>query len=201
MLNVIIALMPAFIVSVLAFGKGVLIVTAISVLSCVLFEWLIAKFLLKQQPTITDLSAVLTGLLLAFNLPSNLPFWMVIIGALVAIGVGKMTFGGLGQNPFNPALVGRVFLLISFPADMTVWPVPQGWSTAYIDATTAATPLATMKQALQEGNQELLSQLPSYWDMFRGAIGGSFGEVSAIALLIGGIYLLLSRTKIRRAHV
>lgn len=194
MLNVIIALMPAFIVSVLAFGKGVLIVTAISVLSCVLFEWLIAKFLLKQQPTITDLSAVLTGLLLAFNLPSNLPFWMVIIGALVAIGVGKMTFGGLGQNPFNPALVGRVFLLISFPADMTVWPVPQGWSTAYIDATTAATPLATMKQALQEGNQELLSQLPSYWDMFRGAIGGSFGEVSAIALLIGGIYLLLTRT-------
>ncbi len=196
MLNVIIALVPAFVVSLVAFGWGALVVTATSVVACVLFEWLIAKFILKQQPTIGDCSAILTGLLLAFNLPSNLPLWIVVIGALVAIGVGKMTFGGLGQNPFNPALVGRVFLLISFPVQMTTWPRPLGFHSAmpFVDAETGATPLAIMKNAIKAGDSSLLSELPDLWQMAAGMIGGSFGEISAIALLIGGIYLLCTKT-------
>lgn len=196
MLNVIIALVPAYVVSIVAFGWGALMVSATSVVACVLFEWLIAKFILKQQPTIGDCSAILTGLLLALNLPSNLPLWIVIIGALVAIGVGKMTFGGLGQNPFNPALVGRVFLLISFPVQMTTWPRPLGFHSAmpFVDAETGATPLAIMKNAIKAGDSSLLNQLPDLWDLAAGYVGGSFGEVSAIALLIGGVYLLCTKT-------
>ncbi len=196
MLNVIIALVPAYVVSIVAFGWGALMVSATSVAACVLFEWLIAKFILKQQPTIGDCSAIVTGLLLALNLPSNLPLWIVIIGALVAIGVGKMTFGGLGQNPFNPALVGRVFLLISFPVQMTTWPRPLGFHSAmpFVDAETGATPLAIMKEAVKAGDSSLLDQLPSLWNMAAGYVGGSFGEISAIALLIGGIYLLCTKT-------
>ena len=194
MLNVIIALMPAFIVAMIAFGWGALITTAVSVLSCVLFEWLITKFLMKQNSHIGDLSAVLTGLLLAFNLPCNLPLWIVVIGALVAIGVGKMSFGGLGQNPFNPALVGRVFLLISFPVQMTTWPRPLGFNGSYLDAETAATPLATLKDAIKTGDNSLFESLPTMWDSFSGMIGGSLGEVSALALLIGFIYLLATKT-------
>lgn len=193
MLLVIAALMPAYIVSVIEFGWGALITTAISVAACVAFEWLIAKFILKQKPTICDCSAILTGLLLAFNLPSNLPWWIVIIGALVAIGVGKMTFGGLGQNPFNPALVGRVFLLISFPVQMTTWPRPLGFSGSYVDAATGATPLALLKQAIKGGDGSVVSQLPDLWDTFVGAMGGSLGEVCALALLVGGIFLICTR--------
>ena len=198
MLLVIIALLPAYAVSVWQFGWGALITTAISVAACVLFEWLIAKYLLKQKNTIGDLSAVLTGLLLAFNLPSNLPWWIVIIGALVAIGVAKMSFGGLGQNLFNPALVGRVFLLISFPAQMTTWPVPQGFATSYVDATTGATPLAAIKTLLDQGAaenkvSEALQALPKVWDMLIGWMGGSLGEVSALLLLAGGVFLIITR--------
>ena len=193
MLLVIAALMPAYVVSVVAFGWGALITTAISVAACVLFEWLIAKFLLKQKPTIYDCSAVLTGLLLAFNLPSNLPWWIVVIGALVAIGIAKMTFGGLGQNLFNPALVGRVFLLIAFPVQMTTWPRPLGFHTSYVDAETGATPLALMKQIVKGGDNSVINQLPDLWDMFAGWIGGSLGEVCALALLIGGIFLIIMR--------
>lgn len=193
MLLVIAALMPAYVISVMAFGWGALITTAISVAACVLFEWLIAKFLLKQKPTICDCSAVLTGLLLAFNLPSNLPWWIVVIGALVAIGVAKMTFGGLGQNLFNPALVGRVFLLIAFPVQMTTWPCPMGFHTSYVDAETGATPLALMKQIVKGGDNSVINQLPELWDMFAGWIGGSLGEVCALALLIGGIFLIIMR--------
>lgn len=192
MLLVIAALMPAYVISVAAFGWGALITTAISVAACVLFEWLIAKFLLKQKPTICDCSAILTGLLLAFNLPSNLPWWIVVIGALVAIGVAKMTFGGLGQNLFNPALVGRVFLLIAFPVQMTTWPRPMGFHTSYVDAETGATPLALMKQIVK-GDNSVINQLPELWDMFAGWIGGSLGEVCALALLIGGIFLIIMR--------
>lgn len=192
MLLVIAALMPAYAVSVAAFGWGAIITAAISIVACVGFEWLIAKFILKQTPTIGDCSAILTGLLLAFNLPCNLPWWIVVIGALVAIGVGKMTFGGLGQNPFNPALVGRVFLLISFPVQMTTWPRPLGFHTQYVDATTGATPLAYMKQIVK-GDSSLVDQLPSLWDSFVGVIGGSLGEVCAIALLIGGLGLIATR--------
>lgn len=193
MLLVIAALMSAYVISVAAFGWGALITTAISVAACVLFEWLIAKFLLKQKPTICDCSAVLTGLLLAFNLPSNLPWWIVVIGALVAIGVAKMTFGGLGQNLFNPALVGRVFLLIAFPVQMTTWPRPMGFHTSYVDAETGATPLALMKQIVKGGDNSVINDLPELWDMFAGWIGGSLGEVCALALLIGGIFLIIMR--------
>ena len=131
-----------------------------------------------------DLSAVLTGLLLAFNLPSNLPWWIVIIGALVAIGIGKMAYGGLGTNPFNPALVGRVFLLISFPAEMTTWPIAEKFSAHYMDALTGATPLAGIRAG----------EVYNYMDLLIGRIGGSMGEVSAIALLAGGVFLIATKT-------
>lgn len=192
MLLVIAALMPAYAVSIVAFGWGVLITTAISIVACVACEWLVAKYVLKQEPTIGDLSAVLTGLLLAFNLPSNLPWWIVILGAVVAIGVGKMSFGGLGQNIFNPALVGRVFLLISFPAQMTTWPLPQGFQGSYIDAATGATPLAAMKQIVK-GDASAVNQLPDLWNAFIGLVGGSFGEVCALALIVGGLILIFTR--------
>ena len=187
MLNVIIALVPAYLVSLFYFGLGAFIVSATAVVACVVFEYLIQRFLQKQNNSIGDFSAILTGLLLGFNLPSNLPIWIVVIGALVAIGVGKMSFGGLGNNLFNPALVGRVFLLISFPAPMTTWPRPLAWNTTYLDAETAATPLSLIKEKGAEA-------LPGMWDMLIGNMGGSLGEVSALALLIGGIYLLCTRT-------
>ena len=135
--GVLIALIPAFLVSLVAFGVGALVVTAVSVAACVFFEWAITKYILKRErTTVTDGSAIITGVLLAFNVPSNLPIWIIILGALFAIGVGKLSFGGLGCNPFNPALAGRIFLLISFPVQMTSWPVA-GQLTSYIDATTA----------------------------------------------------------------
>lgn len=192
MLLVIAALMPAYAVSLAAFGWGALITTLISVAACCITEWVIAKWVLKQRPTLCDCSAILTGLLLAFNLPSNLPWWIIVIGAVVAIGIGKMTYGGLGQNPFNPALVGRVFLLISFPVQMTTWPRPLGFSSSYVDATTGATPLAAMKQIVK-GNADLVSQLPDLKDAFFGFMGGSLGEVSALALIAGGIFLIAMR--------
>lgn len=192
MLLVIAALMPAYAVSLAAFGWGALFTTLISVAACCLTEWLIAKFVLKQQPTLCDCSAILTGLLLAFNLPSNLPWWIIIIGAVVAIGIGKMTYGGLGQNPFNPALVGRVFLLIAYPVQMTTWPTPQGFGGSYVDAQTGATPLAAMKQIVK-GNGSLIDQLPDLQDCLFGFMGGSLGEVCAIALIAGGLFLIAMR--------
>ena len=190
MYGVCIALLPALLASLWFFGLGAAIVLVTSVISCVFFEWSITKFLLKRErTTITDGSAILTGLLLGFNLPSNLPIWIIIIGALAAIGIGKMTFGGLGCNPFNPALVGRVFLLISFPAQMTIWPVVNQ-RVAYVDAETAATPLSVMQRAIAEGDPGILSELPSLKEMLIGATGGSLGEVSAICLLLGCLFLL-----------
>ena len=184
MYGVLIALVPAFIASLVVFGMGALIVTLNSVEGCVFFEWAIVKFLLKKDTcTVCDGSAILTGVLLAFNLPSNLPLWIIIIGALFAIGVGKMSFGGLGCNPFNPALVGRVFLLLSFPVQMTSWPVA-----AQFDATTAATPLALIKAGNFEALPDTLSLL-----LGNGAAGvgaGCIGEVSELALIIGLIYML-----------
>ena len=182
MYGVLIALVPAFLVSLYYFGLGALIVTATSVVACVLFEYLIQKFLMKKEPTVCDGSAILTGVLLAFNLPSNLPVWIILIGALAAIGIGKMSFGGLGNNIFNPALVGRVFLLISFPAQMTMWP-EVGQLTAYTDATTGATVLSLM-------NEGALDKLPTLVDMLLGKMGGSLGEVSALALLLGLVVML-----------
>lgn len=182
MYGVLIALVPAFLVSLVFFGLGALIVTTVSVLSCIIFEYLIQKYLLKVNPSIHDGSAVITGVLLAFNLPSNLPVWIVVIGALVAIGIGKMSFGGLGNNIFNPALVGRVFLLISFPVQMTLWPEPGVFPLHYTDAATAATTLSLIK----EGSETIFS----YTSMLLGEHGGSIGEVSAVALVIGFVYML-----------
>ena len=193
MLLVIAALLPAYAVSVVEFGWGALLTMLFSVAVCMLTEWLIAKFLLKEKPTLGDCSAILTGMLLAFNLPSNLPWWIVIIGAVVAIAVGKMSFGGLGQNPFNPALVGRVFLLISFPAQMTTWPTPKGFSGGYVDAETGATPLYYLKQMVKDGDGSGLNQLPDLWHSLLGVMGGSLGEVCALALIIGGIFLICTR--------
>ena len=181
MYGVLIALIPALLASFYFFGVGALVVTVTSAAACVLFEYLIQKYLLKIKPTICDGSALLTGVLLAFNVPSNLPIWIIIIGALVAIGVGKLSFGGLGNNIFNPALVGRVFLLISFPVQMTSWPKPFQW-TSYLNAETGATPLAEIKQGL--------AHTFNVSDAFFGTIGGSMGEVSAIALLLGLGYML-----------
>lgn len=197
MYGVLMALIPAFLFSLYFFGIGALLTTLVSVGFCVLFEWLIAKFVLKTKPQICDGSAILTGVLLAFNLPSNINPFIVMIGALVAIGVAKMSFGGLGQNLFNPALVGRVFLLISFPQQMTKWPLPiksrfEYFNAAFdqtFDAATGATPLATFKEAVKVGNPPDLSNL-TYGDMFFGSIGGSLGEMAAIALIIGGVYML-----------
>jgi len=191
MYGVVIALLPALAVSVFYFGIGMIAITLISIISCVLFEFLFQKYLLKGNPSHFDGSAALTGLLLAFCLPANLPWWMVIIGALVAIGVAKMTFGGLGNNIFNPALVGRVFLFISFPAAMTSYPEPGQWW-KYLDATTGATPLGKMSESLANNMTvgEIMPSLPSTMDMFMGKMLGSSGEVAAFALLIGLVYML-----------
>lgn len=193
MYGVIIALMPALLVSFFFFGIGSAIVCGTSVAACVLFEWAINKFLLgNKRNTICDGSAVLTGLLLGFNLPSNLPIWIIIIGALFAIGVGKMTFGGLGNNLFNPALVGRAALLVAFPAQMTTWP-KVGQLTSYLDAETGATPLALMKDAVKNGDISLLEKLPSLLDLLIGNHpdgAGSIGEICAVALLLGFAYML-----------
>lgn len=194
MYGVIIALLPALLVSFLYFGIGSVVVCASSVAACMFFEWAITKYIMKKEPTLTDGSAILTGLLLGFNLPSNLPVWIIIIGALVAIGIGKMTFGGLGCNPFNPALVGRCFLLVSFPAQMTSWPVA-GQLTSYVDAQTGATPLSIMKEAIKSGDPTVLDRLPDSVSLLLGNLGinhgaGTIGEICALALIIGLIYML-----------
>lgn len=180
---VIIALMPAYFVALYFFGLGALIVSLTAMVSCVLFEYLIQRFILKGDTTIKDGSAALTGLLLAFNLPSNIPIYIVIVGSLVAIGIAKMSFGGLGNNPFNPALVARVFLLISFPVAMTSWPVPEPMSMHYLDAVTAPTTLRNMNFGIQ----------PDTLNLLIGNIGGSMGEVSGFALLLGFAYLLYKK--------
>jgi electron transport complex protein RnfD len=193
MYGVIIALMPALLVSFYFFGLGSVIVCLTSVAACVFFEWAISKYILKQERlTILDGSAALTGLLLAFNLPSNLPIWIILIGALFAIGVAKMTFGGLGNNLFNPALVGRCALLVAFPAQMTTWPKVGQWD-KYLDAETGATPLSIMKEAVKSGDASMLNQLPDSLNLFIGSHpdgAGAMGEICALALLIGLAYML-----------
>ena len=184
MRDVVIALMPALVVSTVVFGADVLRVTALSVAACVAFEYLIQKFMVRGAVTVTNWSAVVTGVLLGFNLPASIPWWIVVMGAFVAIAVAKMTFGGLGKNPFNPALVGRVFLLIAYPVQMTTFPLPVNGT---FDALSGATPLAAVKQGIVTpgtvGAQELLL----------GNMPGSLGEVAALALLCGFVYLLWRR--------
>jgi electron transport complex protein RnfD len=184
MYGVLAALVPAFLVSLYCFGLGALIVTLVAVASCVLCEYTIQKLLFKREASISDGSAIVTGVLLAFNLPSNLPVWIVVVGAFVAIGIGKMSFGGLGNNIFNPALVGRVFLLISFPAQMTTWPVAGVFPMEYLDAQTGATTLSR----LLSGND-----FASLGSSAIGLTGGSIGEISEIALLLGFAFLLFRK--------
>jgi len=193
MYGVIISMLPAFAASVYFFGISMVIITGVSILSCILFEYLIQKYLLKVKPTHLDGSALLTGMLLAFCLPANIPFWMVMIGALAAIGIGKMTFGGLGNNIFNPALVGRVFLFISFPVAMTSYPEP-GQLMKYTDATTGATPLGVLAEGIGNSTAgEIMAEVPGYMDLFLGKMMGSAGEVAAFALLLGLIYMLVRK--------
>ncbi len=186
MRDVIIALTPAVICSFVFYGWREILVMAVSVASCVLLEWAITKYMLRKPSTIGDLSAVITGILLALNLPYTTPWWVVMIGAVVAIGVAKMTFGGIGQNIWNPALVGRVFLLVSFPTYMTTWGAPQG----VVDAVSGPTPLGAIQEGLMQGAsvQELTSAF-NYKDLLFANLGGSAGEACALALLAGFVYL------------
>ena len=193
MFGVVIALIPALLVSFLYFGLGSVVVCLTSVAACMFFEWAISKYMLSQEPSLTDGSAIVTGLLLGMNLPSNLPLWIIIIGALVAIGVGKMSFGGLGHNPFNPALVGRCFLLVSFPAQMTSWPLI-GQLGKYSDAVTGATPLSIMKTAIKTNDPSVLNNVPDALHLLLGnnptGGAGTIGEVCALALILGLCFML-----------
>lgn len=198
MYGVIIALIPTTISSIVFFGLGAIVVILTAVISCVLFEYLITKYILKKESTVMDGSAALTGLLLAFNLPSNLPVWLIIIGSFVAIGIGKMTFGGLGNNPFNPALVGRVFLLISWPVQMTSWPKPSLiWEKVlgYTDVSTGATPLGQLAEAMRNNdNMSTLAQkIPDNMELFVGYMGGSAGEIGGLALVLGLLWMLYKK--------
>lgn len=198
MYGVILAMVPAMLISFYYFGLSAIILTVVSVASCLLFEWFIQKYILQGKTTITDGSAVITGMLLAFNVPTSLPIWMLVVGALVSIGVAKMSFGGLGKNLFNPAIVGRVFLLISFPVDMTTWPKPTlpFITTEFaVDGLTGPTPLGILKEGLMQGKtiSELQTQIPGYLEMMMGQMSGSLGEVSAIAIIIGGLFMLIRK--------
>ncbi|MBR1405662.1 MAG: RnfABCDGE type electron transport complex subunit D [Bacteroidales bacterium] len=200
MRDVVIALLPAAICSVVFYGWMELLILAVSVASCVLLEYVITRYLMKAPSTICDLSAVVTGLLLGLNLPATTPWWIVIIGAIVAIGVAKMSFGGLGQNPFNPALTARVFLLVSYPTYMTHWEAPQGLFG--VDAVTGPTPLGMVKEGLLQGQtvpQIMSDNGLSYSQMLFANIGGTAGEVCALALLAGFVYLLVRR--VIRPHI
>ncbi|MBR5385489.1 MAG: RnfABCDGE type electron transport complex subunit D [Bacteroidales bacterium] len=194
MTDVVIALVPAVICSVVFLGLRELLVLAVSVASCLLLEWAVTRFMMKKPSTIGDMSAVVTGILLALNVPYTLPLWIVAIGAAVAIGVAKMTFGGLGQNVFNPAIAGRVFLLVSYPSQMTHWEAPQGLFGA--DAITGPTPLGAIKEGLLQGSsvKDIMTEHGyNYGQMLFANIGGSAGEICAIALLAGFVYLLVRR--------
>lgn len=211
MYGVIYAMIPAILVSVYFFGLDAIRVMLISVVACLMIEYFVEKYLLKGKGSISDGSAIITGILLAFNVPSNLPWYIIVIGAIVAIGIGKMSFGGVGKNIFNPALVGRVFLLISFPVQMTSWPVAKPMFTASLtDAITGPTPLGALKEELKkdgttvqsiiqngisyiQDGEKVVYHIPSTIDQVIGNMGGSLGEVSAVALLIGAIYMLIRK--------
>jgi len=194
---VVIAMLPAMFVSFYMFGYGAIIIMLTSIISCLLIEYLIQKFILKVPVTISDGSAMVTGILLAFNVPSNLPLFIIVIGAIASIGIGKMTFGGLGKNIFNPALVGRVILLISFPVQMTSWPKPIESARQITDVITGPTPLAIMKEGLAKGESvsHVLSAngMENYLNFATGQMGGSIGEISAIAIFAGALIMLFRK--------
>ncbi len=196
MWNVVGALLPPLAVALWIFGIPALAVVLVSVASCLLTEWFIDRFMLHRPQTLTDGSALITAILLAFNLPSTLPLWMVAIGGVVAIGIGKMSFGGLGTNIWNPALVGRVFLLLSFPAAMTTWApdVASGYIDAASGATAHASSGATMLASMKAAGHNVGFDNIDWWQAALGNMNGSLGEVGTIAILIGLAWLLISRT-------
>jgi len=196
---VIVAMIPAILAGLWAFGLSGALVMAVTTGVCVLTEWFITVYMLKQPSRINDGSAIVTGLLLGMNIPASTPIWQVIAGSIFAIGLGKMAFGGLGHNPFNPALVGRAFMLTSFPADMTTWPAPGAarWSilqTGGVDAVAGPTALGMVAEAqgLPDGLSGVAG-MPTHWELFLGSIPGSIGEVSALAILAGGLFLLVRK--------
>lgn len=194
MRDVLIALAPSMLVSIYFFGFAAVKIVAIAVIACCATEYLIQKYLLKTTTTIGDFSAAVTGCLLALNLPPNSPWWLVVVGSVFAIGVAKMSFGGLGQNIFNPAIAGRVFLLVSFPVLMTDWTIPASWlEGAAADAVVGATPLAAAKEAIANGTPLSQIQGLGWKELFFFKVGGSAGEVSALALILGFIYLLVRK--------
>lgn len=203
MQDVLIALAPSMLVAVYFYGLSAIKLLLVAVIACMGAEFLIQKYLMRSKVTVTDLSAAVTGVLLALNLPPTAPWWVVVIGSVVAIGVAKMTFGGLGHNIFNPALVGRVFLLVSFPVIMTDWTVPSSWFRPGVDAVTGATPLSLVKEGLAQGMtvEQILSVHPdlTYGQMLFARAGGSAGEASALAIVLGFIYLLVRR--VIRPHI
>ncbi len=188
---VIYALLPATLLSIYFFGLPALSVLLICTLGCLAFEALSCK-LLKQPLTLSDGSAALTGILLALNLPPSTPWWLSLLGAAIAILIGKQVYGGLGYNPFNPALVARVVLLISFPVQMTSWTTPAPLGSG-IDAVTAATPLGEMQTAVMLTGKLPELAISGYTDYLLGHMAGSVGEVSALALLLGGLFLLFKK--------
>ena len=199
MKDVLIALAPAALVSILFYGWRALMLLVVSVATCVLCEWLICKFLMhKQNPCLY--ATILTGVLLALNLPPAAPWWIAFMGGIAAIAIAKMCFGGLGQNIFNPAIFGRVFLLVSFPAIMTTWAAPHSW--IGVDAFSGATPLAQINEGLRQGlpvNQIIADNNLSGWHMLFARAGGSVGEISALALIAGFVYLLVR--KVIKPHI
>jgi electron transport complex protein RnfD len=202
MRDVIIALTPSLPVSVYFFGFSAIKLALVGVATAVAVEYVIQKYIVRSKITINDYSAALTGLLLSLNLPPNSPWWIMFIGSVVAIGIAKMTFGGVGQNLFNPALVGRVFLLVSFPVIMTDYSIPTSWFREGIDAGSGATALSIVKEGLAKGmnmDQILTENNFSYAQMLFSKIGGSVGEVSALALILGFVYLLVR--KVIRPHI
>lgn len=202
MRDVIIALSPSLLVSIYFFGFSAIKLAFVGVIACVLVEYVIQKHIIKAKVYVNDYSAALTGLLLALNLPPNSPWWIMFIGSVIAIGVAKMSFGGLGQNLFNPALVGRVFLLVSFPVIMTDWSIPTSWFRDGIDAFTGETALSVVKEGLSKGltmDQIFATHDFSYAQMLFSKMGGSVGEVSTLALLLGLGYLLVR--KVIRPHI
>lgn len=187
MLDVIIALVPSLVASIIIFGFRSLLITAVCIASCVLFEF-ISRKIMKRDTTIGDLSAVVTGMLLAFNMPVSIPLWMCVVGCFFAIVVVKQFFGGIGQNFVNPAIGGRIVMLVSFSSAMTDWTAPMSWKNG-VDAVSTATPLSILKNF----DGTVSEELPSLLEMFLGVRGGCLGEVSAVAILIGGLYLLIRR--------
>lgn len=192
MVWVIVALVPSIVASYLFFGERALILTGVSVIAAVVTEWF-ATMIMKRPVTLGDFSAVVTGILVAFNVPSELPWWMVAVGSVFAIGAGKMAFGGLGANFINPALAGRAFLMASYPSAMTRFGPTVSGSLSGIDGVSGATPLAHFKTAIADGTFQALDFQEALADLFLGNVGGCLGETSALAILIGGVLLLYKR--------